>query len=114
MSIIPSVTTVQDPPEIISVSTQGLRTGEFPGTDIYARPNFITIENNSDFFEEFRETLSNKILFKAQQGQPIQIEFTATDDESPTGANDPTFRTHGSSIMAVEHSQYYLLRITIG
>ena len=90
MSIILSVTTVQDPPEIISVSTQGLRTGEFPGTDIYARPNFVTIENNSDFFDEFREILSQKVIFKAQQGQPIQIEFTATDDESPTGANDPT------------------------
>ncbi len=90
MSIILSVTTIQDPPEIVSVSTQGLRTGEFPSTNIYARPNIITIENDSDFFEEFREGESSKILFKAQQGQPIQIEFTATDDETPTGAIDPT------------------------
>ena len=49
--------------------------------------------------------LSQKVIFKAQQGQPIQIEFTATDDESPTGANDPTLELIEAPSW-LKHNQY--------
>ena len=90
MSIILSVTTVQDPPEIVSVSTAGLRTGIFPSTRIYGEPYIVSVENDPDFFEGYRTSSNGSLIFKAQQGQPIQIEFTATDDETPTGSNLPT------------------------
>lgn len=90
ISIILSVTTVQDPPEIISVSTEGQRAGTFPGSSIYADPSLLLVENNSDFFEKFRTGSNSEVLFKAQQDEFIQIEFTANDDETPTGSTRPT------------------------
>jgi len=83
MSVVLSVTTVEDPPQILSLSTLGLVTGAFPPeTTIYARQPFaITVQKNPDFFEPFR-TGSPAPLFKAQQGESISITFGADDDEN--------------------------------
>jgi len=84
MSIILSVVTVPDPPEINSVSTLGLRTGTFPGTGVYSRPYVFNVNNNRDYFEQYRTVgLNPPVLFSAQQGEPIEIQFVATDDENP-------------------------------
>jgi len=81
-SIILSVTTVEDAPFIESVNTLGLVTGEFPGSSVYAdKPFRIQIQSNPDFFEAYRE-VSNSVLFKAQQGEPIEIIFEGNDDEN--------------------------------
>ena len=81
-SIILSVATVEDAPFIESVNTLGLVTGEFPGTTVYAdRPFLVQQRNNPQFFEPYRIG-SDTILFKAQQGEPIEITFEGNDDEN--------------------------------
>jgi hypothetical protein len=93
MSVVLSVTTVEDPPEILSLTTLGIVTGAFPPeTTVYAEQPFaITIEKNPDFFKAYTvgsSSASPPPLFKAQQGESISIQFGADDDENRFSENN--------------------------